>query len=56
MALPLHLLAAVLVNLGAYRTPSPSGRRSLIALGSLSLLAVAGLFALSNLGFWNGEP
>lgn len=56
LALPLHLAAVVLVNVGARRQPSSIGRRFLIAVGSLALLALAGLFAASNLFFWNGAP
>ena len=56
VALSLHVGAAVLVNLGAGRKPSSLRRRFLVALGSLSLLALGGLFAASNLFFWNGKP
>lgn len=56
LALPLHLLAAALVNVGACREPSSFLRVVLVALGSLSLLAFAGLFAASNLFFWNAAP
>lgn len=54
LALPLHLAAAVLANLGACCKPNSSRRMVFVALGSLLLLALAGLFAASNLFFWNG--
>lgn len=56
LALPLHLAAAVLANVGAGCEPSSIRRRVLVALGSLALLALAGLFAASSLFFWNGPP
>ena len=56
LALPLHLLAAVLANVGVRREPGSVHRRLLVTFGSLALLALAMLFAASNLFFWNGGP
>ena len=56
IALLFHVVAAVLVNVGAYSKPRSLNRMVLVAFGSLSLLALAALFAASNLFFWNGDP